>query len=248
VLNVSEPQEGNTTINSTLRQARTMFSRRAMAYLYGDIKLPDVTGFMTEPMLPVEDAEPDPVREREFAAMMAAAAEAPEEIALVNMILRQTGLRSGSVEALRADWLEQMRDGYWLHVRVRKGRTAMYSVPITEELAAKILERKDAPAVVLPEGTAAQRHELVHKAHNEWLKRIIGGSGERVQGNHRLRDTVATALLSWLGMEAAKLALGHADEKTTQRHCARLRMDVSEEMKAELVAWTRLSPLPARAS
>lgn len=241
VLKVSEAQDGNTTINSTLRQARTIFSRRAMAYLYGGLTMPDVSGFMTEPLLPVDDIEPDPVREREFAAMLAAAAEAPAELALVNMILRQTGLRSGSVEALRADWLEKMRDGYWMHVRVRKGRTALYSVPITDELAEIILSRKDAPAVVLPDGTPAQRHDLVHKAHNEWLKRIIGGTGERVQGNHRLRDTVATALLSWLGMEAAKLALGHADEKTTQKHYARLRMDVSEEMQEELKAWKRLA-------
>ncbi len=240
VLNVSEAVEGNVTINSTLRQARTMFSRRAMSYLYGKLTLPDVSGFMTEPLLPVEDMEPNPVREKEFAAMLKAAADAPAEVALVNMILRQTGLRSGSVEALHASWLEKLKCGYWCHVRVRKGRTALYSIPISRELAAKILRRRRKPAVVLPDGTPAQRHELVHKVHNEWVKRFIGGAGERVQGNHRLRDTVATALLSWLGMDAAKLALGHADEKTTQKHYARLRMDVSDAMKAELGAWMRI--------
>lgn len=241
VLDVSEPQPGNTSINSTLRQARVAFSRKAMAYKYDKLTLPDVAGFMREPLLPQEDSEPHPVRAAEFDAMLAAAPAAPKEIALVNMILRQTGLRSGSVEALRADWLEKLKDGWWMHVRVRKGRTALYSVPISRELAARILRRRRKPAVVLPDGTPAQRHELVHKLHNEWLKGLIGGAGERVQGNHRLRDTVATALLSWLGMDAAKLALGHADEKTTQKHYARLRIDVSGAMQTELVAWGRLS-------
>ena len=243
VLDVSEPQPGNTSINSTLRQARVAFSRKAMAYKYEKLKLPDVAGFMREPLLPQGDSEPHPVRAAEFDAMLAAAAAAPKEIALVNMILRQTGLRSGSLEALRADWLEKLKDGWWMHVRVRKGRTTLYSVPISRELAARILRRRRKPAVVLPDGTAAQRHELVHKLHNEWLKGFIGGAGERVQGNHRLRDTVATALLSWLGMDAAKLALGHADEKTTQKHYARLRIDVSGAMQTELVAWGRLTQI-----
>jgi len=240
-LDVSEAQPGNTSINSTLRQARVAFSRKALAYKYDGLTLPDLSSFMREPMLPQEDSEPAPVRAAEFDAMLAAAAAAPAELALVNMILRQTGLRSGSVEALRADWLEKLKDGWWMHVRVRKGRTALYSVPISRELAARILRRRRKPAVVLPDGTPGQRRELVHKLHNEWLKGHIGGAGERVQGNHRLRDTVATALLSWLGMDAAKLALGHADEKTTQKHYARLRMDVSEAMKQELAAWRRIS-------
>jgi predicted phosphohydrolase len=50
---------------------------------------------------------------------------------------------------------------------------------------------------------------------------------------------VATVLLSWLGIEAAKLALGHADEKVTLRHYGRLRLDVSAEMKHELRAFER---------
>ena len=240
-LNVNEVLQGNTSINSTLRQARVIFARKAIAYKYDRLTLPDVTSFMNEPMLPQADAEPQPVRAAEFDAMLAAAAAAPKEIALVNMILRQTGLRSGSVEALNANWLERMGDGWWMHVRVRKGRTALYSIPLSRELAAKILRRRRKPAVVLPDATPAQRHELIHKTHNDWLKSFIGGVGERVQGNHRLRDTVATALLSWLGMEAAKLALGHADEKTTQKHYARLRIDVSKPMKAELAAWERLA-------
>lgn len=48
VLDVSEPQPGNTSINSTLRQARVAFSRKAMAYKYEKLKLPDVAGFMRE--------------------------------------------------------------------------------------------------------------------------------------------------------------------------------------------------------
>ena len=84
--------------------------------------------------------------------------------------------------------------------------------------------------------------ELVDMKHNASLKDILGESG-RGPGNHRLRDTVATILLSWLGIEAAKRALGHADEKTTLRHYANLQIAVTEERRCELQAFTRLRRL-----
>jgi integrase len=121
-------------------------------------------------------------------------------------------------------------------VRVRKGGTALYSVPVTEDLARIIRSRPAGPVL---RGTEAERKELITTRHNSWLKAIIGGTGERGQGNHRLRDTVAAVLLSWLGIDAAKLALGHADERVTLRHYGRLRLDVSDAMRRELRAFER---------
>lgn len=58
-----------------------------------------------------------------------------------------------------------------------------------------------------------------------------------------MRDTVAAVLKSWLGMEVAVEALGHADAKTTMKHYAKLRMDVSDLMRAELGAFQRVRPV-----
>jgi integrase len=251
-LNVAEAEEGNRTINSSLNKARSLFSARALSYKLEGLELPDLAGFMKEPFLPTEDKEPQPIKEAEFAKMLAAAQDLGSgkfrnstgnneggELALVNMILRQTGMRSGSVEALHRDWLEDLRSGPVIHVRVRKGGTALYSLPISEDLAAVIRSRPG--FTVLPDGSPNERHELVHTKHNAWLKAIIGGAGERVQGNHRMRDTVATILLTWLGIEAAKLALGHADERVTLKHYGRLRIDVSDAMRHELRAFAKVA-------
>jgi len=238
VLDVTSESEGNTSINSTLKHARSVFSSRSMSYKLGELALPDLSSFLKEPFLREGDSEPEPIKETEFAAMLGAWSLLPadDELRLVNLLLRQTGMRSGSVIALERDWLEDLRSGPVLHVRVRKGGTALYSVPVTEDLASIIRARPAGPVL---RGTEAQRKELVTTKHNAWLKAIIGGAGERAQGNHRLRDTVATVLLSWLGIGAAKLALGHADEKVTLKHYGRLRLDVSAEMKHELRAFER---------
>lgn len=240
-LNLNEELEGNLSINSTLGHARDVFTPKAISYKFEGLALPDLRGFLEEPLLPVLQAVPEPVKETEFAAMVAGASALGGELELVNMIFRQTGLRSGSVLGLHRDWLERLRDGWWLHVRVRKGKTALYSIPVGEELAGRILSRPG--LTVLPGGSEGERKELVNGRHNEWLKGIIGGAGERGQGNHRLRDTVAAVLKSWLGMEVAVEALGHADAKTTMKHYAKLRMDVSDLMRAELGAFQRVRPV-----
>lgn len=240
-LNLNEELEGNASINSTLGHARDVFAPKAMSYKFEGLALPDLRGFLDEPLLPVLQGEPAPVKEAEFAAMVAGAAAMGGELELVNMIFRQTGLRSGSVLGLHRDWLERLRDGWWLHVRVRKGKTALYSIPVGEELAGRILSRPG--LTVLPGGSEGERLALVNGGHNEWLKGIVGGAGGRGQGNHRLRDTVACVLRSWLGMEVAVEALGHADAKTTMKHYAKLRMDVSDLMKGELGAFQRVRPV-----
>lgn len=245
-LAVTVARAENRSINSTLGHARDVFSAKARAWKFEELALPDLTGFLKEPYLPEEEARPEPLKAAQFAAMLAAAAAVGGELELVNRIFRQTGMRSGSVRLLRGDWLEELEPGvWWVHVRERKGGTAEYSVPVSPELAADIRARGPG-FTVLPDGTETQRAAVVNEQHNEFLKGVLSESG-RGQGNHRLRDTVATILLSWLGIEAAKRALGHADEKTTLRHYANLQIAVTDEMRAELQAFTRLRTIPFQA-
>lgn len=239
VADFSRPAEGNKTINSTLRQARAVFSKRTVALKFRDLALPNLDGFMKHPGLPESAVVPEPVKAGQFDAMLAAVAALPEGDVrrTVNLILRQTGMRSGSLVALHRDWLEKFEDGYTLHIRTVKGGTAEYSLPVTEELAALVLA---SDGYTLP-GDERERRRAV-ESHTAWVKTVIGESTTgSEQGNHRLRDTVASIAFSWLGRDAAVEMLGNGRE-VNKRHYAKLRINVSEAMKHELRAAKRLRP------
>lgn len=258
----AEARPEHLRINSMVRNARDMLRAKAWAHLYepaGLVKPAKLEDFMKFDLLKQIEGEPEPLSAEEFDRMVAAAGDLElstdvmqREVALVNALMRSTGLRSGSVELARSDWLEKRHDGWWLVVRSVKSGTRKYDVPITDALAARFTDRvkenegMKSPRgefipcfLILPHGTAAQRAEVVDKLHNRFLKATLGTAG-RGQGNHRLRDTVAAVCRSWLTLDIAVEMLGHEDERTTRKHYARVRQDISDTMKRELDAARRL--------
>lgn len=240
-----EPVEGGAAINSTLRHVRDIFAPtgKVRTLLLRALKLPDLAGFLGHPLLPQFAATPEPIHCAFFDAMTIAA-RAAGDVGIVNLILRQTGMRSYSVAMLHRGWLRRLPDGWWVDVRDRKGGTAEYSVPVSEELATLLQASPTGYAV--PGADEAARMRLVNVTHNGWLKGGDGagwaGIGAPLRGdsgNHRLRDTVGSAALSWLGRDVASELLGHA-EKRTLDHYARLRVEVSSIMRAEGAAWSRV--------
>ena len=78
----------------------------------GKLQLPDLDGFMEEPMLPAAESEPHPLTGKEWDAMVKAAGKlADRELALVNQLLRVTGLRSAELVSLHESWLVQEGKG-----------------------------------------------------------------------------------------------------------------------------------------
>lgn len=234
-----------------MQRARDVFSRQAIYEKMAMLKLPDLDGFRKASLPKVPDAKPMPVPEELFAKMEQDAEALREEqfdLYLTNLLFRQTGMRTSYVIGARGTWLMEMAGGWWLDVKNRpaegfmlKPRTKPQRIPLSDELAALLLQRKDEPFFILPEGTKTQRIELVREVHNPWLKERIGGLGERVQGNHRLRDTVASALCTLHGVAVAQEALGHKSPVTTMKHYAELMPEVGPVLRAELSAWERLS-------
>lgn len=231
-LNWMEVYEGAKGINSRLKQARDLFRGLSAREKMGDLDLPDfkANGFLTG-LLKEADGLPEPIEREAFAAMVEtfeALKETRRDLWLVNLVIRQTGMRSlSSAMQVRPEWIRKLDDGCWLHV---EGKTR-YTIPVTEELSQEILS-KEGP-LFGPEGAALLRE------HTAILKGVIGaGVGHQV--NHRLRDTVASAVYHWLGLEAAREALGHTSSAVTLASYAR-RMDVSELMKRELRAWKRVA-------
>ena len=112
-LDVSSRKAENRSINSMLNHARQVFSKRARAYKMGKLQLPDLDGFMDEPMLPAAESEAQPLTGKEWDAMVKAAGKlADQELALVNQLLRVTGMRSAELVALHESWMVKEGKGY----------------------------------------------------------------------------------------------------------------------------------------
>lgn len=225
------------TLNSTMKQTRDLFRVKALEHVYkGRVTLPALTAWMEYPLLPEADVEPEPLTVAQFAAMVAAAEnlrESDPDLWLCNRVLRQTGLRVGSIAEMRADWVEKGARGYRLLVKSRKSGTSLYSVPLLPETAEAILAR---PGLTFGDDAVA-RERLVNTRHNAFLKGIIGDPQRGQQGAHRLRDTLAGGLYDLLGKEAAQRSLGHASDKTTLEHYARVPLMASDLMRAEFGAF-----------
>jgi integrase len=242
-------------INAMVRNARDMLRDRVWTHVYepAGLKRPArLNEFLTFDLLKEEEGEPEPLTVAEFEAMMRAATklDASEdklerELGLVNALMRQTGIRPGSIEAARGNWLENRHDGWWMVLRSVKSGTRKYEVPITDELAKRFEERITKLGadcfLILPTGTPAERAKIVDERHNAFMKGILGITG-RGQGTYRLRDTAAAICRTWLSLDVAVELLGHEDEKTTRKHYARVRIGLSEIMKQELAAAQRLLP------
>ena len=266
----------NVTINQRLRKARQLFTQRTGEFCYQGLALPDVEGFMKFPALPdpVIDLEEEMISPEAYLAMLdgAAALEGSadagvRELALVNRMARELGLRNNEILSARGDWLwRDARSGRWyLDVRDRpeqgyrmKG-TEPGKLPLSDVLAGALLNRAGlaggdaawrglseagglAGFLVLPEGLPTHRFDLVQRDHNAWLKGIIGEihSGKVA---HRLRKYVATMIALQEGVAVASQYLRHASETVTlKNYVARMRESLptitDERLRAGIRAWS----------
>lgn len=248
-------------INAMVRNARDMLRPKVWAHVYEPAGLkrpPRLEEFLKFDLLREEEGEPEPLTAEEFERVLKAAAKLDvsesveeRELGLVNMLMRQTGIRPASIEAARGHWLEHRHDGWWLVLRSVKSGTRKYEVPVSDELAKRFEDRiaKLGPNcfLILPTGNPRERARLVDERHNVFVKGILGLVG-RGHGAYRLRATAAAICRSWLSLDVAVEMLGHEDEKTTRKHYARVRQNVSELMKSELAAAERLVPAHQRPS
>lgn len=252
----------NITINKRLRMARQLFTRRAMELCYDKLAMPDVEGFLKFPSLPEEsiDLEEESIVPEDYLRMLEAAAAlenavlpADRELGLINRMLRELGLRNSELLAARADWLVQDdRTGRWFFdVRnrpeqgyVMKGVDAG-KLPVSAELLALLRPRlvwevgtKIPCHLIMPEGMATHRFDVINREHNAWLKPLVGDirSGK---GNHRLRKYVATLLAEQDGVAVASQYLRHAGEAVTlKNYIARRKERLPVVDTALLRAWS----------
>lgn len=244
----SNARHEHVTINRTMQQARCLFTKLAMQFVYDGITLPDsLAGWKSFQLLPEPSKIIDPIVGDDFKRMVEAREAmklADPQLYLVNKVLTQTGIRSGSVQEMRGDWAV-MDNGVWkLHAKEVKSGTIQYAVPITEELAREIQAagmtndecRMTNDGFCFGE-TEAARHEVVCSRHNAWLKSLVAGPRHGSQGNHRLRKTLASAIRALRGIDEARKLLGHADKEVTEASYAAVGVQVTPEMRQEFAAF-----------
>jgi len=246
------------TVNKRLNFARQLFTKRARQLCYDDVALPDIDGFMTFPYLMESkpDLEDEMITPEAYTAMLDAAAAleysadpADREMALVNRLLRELGLRTGELVAARGSWLVQdARTGQW-YFDVRDRPEEGYEMkgvepgklPLSPALLALLLPRREAAAgehLILPGETPTRRSDLCRDAHNAWLKKLVGTVRSR-KGNHRLRKYVATMLAEVYGVDVASHYLRHAGEAVTlKNYIAKRKERLTVVDSAALRAWS----------
>lgn len=218
-----EPLRVNTGINSVVRQARAVFSRRAIAaYERAGMTMPaTLQGFLRAPSLkevshrysdnPIPQAQIDLLNKQ-----LPEKKKEDERIWAVHLMIRLMGLRDSEILRAKKSWLVERDGRTFLVINRREGEEAPKrsdgEVPVPKELLEWF--RAQPGEFLIPAKTKTEREILVCRTHSKWVGSIVTG---RTKTNHELRkwagSMVATKTNSWeraaeflrIDLETAKL-------------------------------------------
>jgi integrase len=245
--------KANASWNKTLAHACDVFGEEARRHAFKGLSLPDLAGFIKAPRLPEAEALPEPFLSAEFARLCEAfdaLRETNPDLWLLNLIMRQTGMRPRYVMGLRGSWLVERENGEWsIQLKSRpeegfgkkkgkKSATLNQWVPVSELVRSEIVAR--GMGLTIAGGLTKSARVALEKQHNALIKKLVGDEGSHGQGAYRYRDTVASVMADQKGVEGAQLALGHKSALTTLQHYVGALPGVSGLMRAELAAWLNL--------
>lgn len=181
----------NTSINSTLRQARALFGRRPMAhYKSRGWVIPDtLEGFMRAPRVKEVSHTYIPIPDKQLEAIREALSDLKledERLWVFHLMARLMGLRQSEILRSRRHWLINRAGRWFLAVNRREGEEAPKrsdrEVPVPSVLVAWWEENAD--DYLIPAKGKTEREEIA-RAHSKWLRKFIGY--ERTKTNHELR-------------------------------------------------------------
>lgn len=218
------PAKVHTGINSAVRQARGLFSRKAMAiYERAGIEVPDnIEGFLKAPYLrelshrysdnPIPQEQIDKLND-DLPDLKAQ----DERLWAIHLMIRLMGLRDSEIDRSRRHWLVQRGDGTFLVINRREGEAAPKrsdgEVAVPQVLLEYFQSHDD--NFLIPAKHPTERRNLIYKIHSKWVAERIPG---REKTNHELRkwagSVVATKTNSW---ERAAQFL-RIDLDTAKRH------------------------------
>jgi integrase len=238
--------------NSVLAQARSVFSKRAMARnIYDKMNIPDLEDFLKAPIL--EELRRDTYTKPDDELLQKIWKEAhklrdgfegtekePKVIKnsrmwLLFYIVSQTGMRRGEMCSMRYRWFQD-QDGEAVVKTcfetdfIPKGKRER-NIPVVagveQECRRVALEESWSAKpedYVLP-GNAHEKEELF-RAFGKWM---TDSGWNRKQKAHELRKVFASDFLESNEPYDAQMALGHQDLKTTSRYAARRKVTAVDQ-------------------
>ena len=208
-----------TGANSVVRQARSIFSRRAIVS-YEHLGLPNIDGFMRHPLLrePRKSYTPPPsdviAKLVEDSKALKLTAPAAYCAFLLEMY---AGLRAGEAVGARWDWVRDNGDaGAWIEVPPTFKSRANRIISLDPTAHSELREFRSGDHIIPLENEWA-RHKVVHRTLGPWLRSRLG---EGRKTNHELRKLFGSAVARADGLFAAQKALGHSSPKLTSDYYA----------------------------
>lgn len=221
------------SINSDLRQGRSVFSKRARAH-YKALKIAmpiTLRDFLDAPMLPDHDEGGyEPIDRGTIVRMDAAIgrlkAEDFEMWKIISLI-RRIGMRSKEILNAKGSWLEARGEHTVINLRNRRGRTDQPDFKTKNKLEGLIIldqEMIEAFAEVRPdEYLIAQgekpttRTNLIYRKANKWMRKFVP---DRSKCLYELRKEAGSVVAEEHGLDAARQLLRHKDRSTTEKYYA----------------------------
>lgn len=224
------------TINSTIRQARSLFCKKLPDKFYAGLVLPNVPELRAVRLLKETRngfSMPAPDLLKKIAAALPALKQADPNAYLIYLLSFITGLRAGELSRARQHWIED-------HVATKDGATTTTTllrlqteddfrpkskqerlVPLSDaihaeikELMIPVLPGSGTPDYIL-RGTKTERCDQSFRRFNAWL---INLGWDRLKKAHEFRKMFGSHVAHQAGLLAARNMLGHAQQATTDRY------------------------------
>jgi len=224
-----DQKRSGSSINSDIRQARAIFSKKAQRhYSQMGLKMPKTLAeFLAADLVDCHDDHtyvpiPRPqlaALDKEIASLKGANLEMWKTLSLV----RRCALRNSEIFAARREWLIETDAGPALAVRNADGFASKNGqgaeILIDAELAAVLSDVPAGKFLVLPgeEVTKTARANFINRASNRVVRKYLPG---RVKGIYELRKEAGSWVATHVGLYAAQQLLRHKSQRVTESNYA----------------------------
>ena len=218
-----------TSIGSTVRQARSIFSRKYLHW-FENLSLPNLAEFKAQGVLaPRRRGDPRPLDEAAIAGMFAAAKQLAIDdpscyVAFILFAL--LGMRNSEISQARRGWLRRNGVGWMLDIIDRPEENFFCKgyerhLPVGPEIV-NLLEQyyKHSPDgdFLVPAAHKTEREAIVDRRHAAWAANWIK---DYTKVSYELRRYAGSLVLKKTGsIVAVKKFLGHANVATTEKYYA----------------------------
>lgn len=224
-----EPLKVNTTINSTVRQARSVFSQRAITNYEaaGMTMPPTLQKFLKAPALKQVSHKysDNPIPQDQIDSMneaLPALREQDERLWAVHIMIRLMGMRDSEMWRARKDWIVKRGEKAFLVINSRDGEAAPKrsdgEIPIPQVLLEWFALQPG--EFLIPGKHKTERYNVIYRQHNKFVREHVVN---RTKGNHELRK--------WAGSIVAQKT------NSWERAADFLRIDI-ETAKSHYLAFT----------